>query len=380
MLTRFEIGQSMKKPRVVVFGVGMGIVSALMPHFKQEFDVVANIRPQMPRSKELLFLLLSARWPKSRWRRRWRYYVEKTPYAFKQTTLSAQRHLEELTGKYDFIITFGATHGLGRPNKPYIVFADFCRRLSSLNKHDEISHFRTAEEESTWLSLEGDVYRGAAHVFTGSSYVRNAMITHYKVEPERVTAIGFGAGLSFGERYEKHFDGRTILYVGKGDFEKKGGLILLEAFTLVRKTLPEARLHIVGQDRLPKIEGVVNEGILTNRQRLVDLMRSAHVLTLPSLTDRFGVVLIEAMAASTPCISSDYAAMPEVVGDAGLVVPCNDAPALATALATLLTNEDLSRRLGEIGRQRFETQYNWDVIWQTVSRIINRDVITSFDT
>ena len=333
----------------------------------------------MSRMKELFFLLISIRWPKSKWRRQWRYYVEKTPYAFRQTTLSAIRHLNALTGQYDFIITFGATHGLGQINVPYVVFADFCRRLSSRNQYDEISHFRNSREESDWLALEGDVYRGAAHVFTGSDYVRGAMIAHYNVTPNRVSAIGFGAGLAFGERYEKIFDGRTILYVGKGDFEKKGGLVLLDAFKLVREKLPDARLHIVGQNTIPSSDGVVNEGIITDRQHLVSLMRSAHVLTLPSLTDRFGVVLVEAMATSTPCVSSDYGAMPEVVGEAGLVVPCNDAPALANALLTLLTDKALSIKMGAVGRNRFETRYNWSTIWNTVSRTIYRDALNQSD-
>src|SRR5262249_32945394 len=155
--------------------------------------------------------------------------------------------------------------------------------------------------------------------------VKQALVKYYGIAPEKIVPIGFGAGIGFGEAYEKTFDGRTILYIGKGDFEKKGGLVLLKAFEQVRREIPDATLHVVGQDTLRAIPGLINHGFTKDRQKIVDLMRSAHVFTLPSLVDRFGIVLVEAMAASTPCVSSDYGALPEVVGDAGLIVPCDDA-------------------------------------------------------
>ncbi|MDB5564635.1 MAG: hypothetical protein JWP84_1201 [Tardiphaga sp.] len=355
------------KLRAIVFGGGIGMFPPLMQRLKSEFEIVATLDPTLPTYYKLACLLLSIRWPKDAWYRRWRHYVEKTPLAFRALTRRSSRLLAAYEGQYDIIVFMGAMYAPGlKVTKPILLFTDFCRRLSSQNPYDEISHFKNAREEARWLALEGGVYRSAARIFTGSGYVKNALVSCYRVAPEKVVAIGFGAGLGFGDAYEKSFDGRSILYIGKGDFEKKGGNVLMRAFEQVRREIPDAALHIVGQDGLPDTPGVVNHGFVRDRQKIVDLMRAAHVFALPSLVDRFGIVLVEAMAASTPCVASDYGAMPEVVGDAGLIAPCNDVDALATALLSILRDQNLARRLGASGRRRFEDKYNWDSIWKVV--------------
>jgi glycosyltransferase involved in cell wall biosynthesis len=154
--------------------------------------------------------------------------------------------------------------------------------------------------------------------------------------------------------------------IGKGDFEKKGGLVLLKAFERVRGKRPDAILHIVGQDRVPPTEGVINHGYMSDRNRIVTLMNEAHVFVLPSLVDRFGITLVEAMATGTPCVCSDYGAMPEIIGDAGLVAPAGDDELLADALLKILSDASLAKTLGSRGRKRYEDIYNWNRIWKVM--------------
>lgn len=358
-----------RKPRAVVCGGGIGMFPPLMQRFREEFEIVALLTPRIAPWYAWYCRLLALRYPRSAWYRKWRYYLEKTPAAFRLQTRDFSRQLDALEGRYDLILFFGAMFSPGPiGGKPLFVFSDSCRWLSSRNEHDEISHFRNARDAAEWFALEGQVYQSAARIFVGSDFVRDALIAHYGVAPEKALASGFGAGHSFGDPYQKVFDGKTIVYIGKGDFEKKGGVVLLKAFRTVRQALPEARLHIVGQDRLPAVEGVINHGFLRDRQRLVALMRSAHVFALPSLVDRNPISIIEAMSAATPCVASDYGAMPGMVGDAGIITPCNDADALAAALLKLLLDKDLARALGERGRRRFEERYNWDSVWQVIRR------------
>ena len=362
-----------KKFRAVVYGGGIGVFPPLMKRFQEEFEIVATLSPEMPRIFEWIFRLVSIRWPRNAWYRRWRHYLEKTPFAFRAYTRASAKLLRPLEGQYDLILFLGATFHPGVPvTKPLILITDSCRWLSAHNIHDEVSHFRSADEEVEWLVLEQEVYQSAARIFVGNSFVRDGLITHYGMDPTRVVVSGFGAGFGFGEPYNKKFDGRTILYIGKGDFEKKGGGVLLKAFKKVRHLRPDAVLHIVGQDRLPELPGVVNHGFVRDREKIVSLMRQAHVYTLPSLVDRNPITILEAMAAGTPCVASDYGAMPDLVGEAGLITPCNDVDNLAEALLTILNAPDLARTMGGHGRERYLKLYNWDVVWQ----IIRSEVIT----
>lgn len=356
-----------RKLRAVVFGGGIGMFPPLVERFRGEFEIVATLKPRIPAWYAWWFRLISVRWPRTAWYRKWRYYLEKTPSAFRLLTRDASRQLEALEGQYDVILFLGAMFAPGTERKkPLFVFTDSCRWLSSKNIHDEISHFHNARDESEWFALEGEVYRSASRIFVGSDFVRGALINHYEISPERAVISGFGAGALFGAPYEKVFDGKTILYIGKGDFEKKGGVLLMKAFEKVRAVLPQAELHIVGQDRLPTADGVISHGFVRDKNLLVGLMRSAHVFALPSLVDRNPISILEAMSAATPCIASDYGAMPGMVEDAGIIVPCKDADALATALLTILRDKNLARTMGERGRLRYENIYNWDSVWQII--------------
>jgi len=93
-------------------------------------------------------------------------------------------------------------------------------------------------------------------------------------------------------------------------------------------------------------------------EELVYLYNGAAALVLPSLYEGFGLVVVEAMACGVPVVCSDGGALPEVVGDAALMFPVGEAGALADALARILFDRDLARRLGEAGRVR-AAQFSW---------------------
>jgi len=93
-------------------------------------------------------------------------------------------------------------------------------------------------------------------------------------------------------------------------------------------------------------------------EEMVDLYNGAAALVLPSLYEGFGLVVVEAMACGVPVVCSDGGALPEVVGDAALMFPVGEAGALADALARILFDRDLARRLGEAGRVR-AAQFSW---------------------
>jgi glycosyltransferase involved in cell wall biosynthesis len=97
-------------------------------------------------------------------------------------------------------------------------------------------------------------------------------------------------------------------------------------------------------------------------------LAALDVLVLPSVTlppahkEQFGRVLVEAMAAGVAVVGSSSGAIPEVIGEAGLVVPEADPAALAAALDRLLGDPRLRESLVERGRQRVASQYAWPVL------------------
>jgi glycosyltransferase involved in cell wall biosynthesis len=103
-------------------------------------------------------------------------------------------------------------------------------------------------------------------------------------------------------------------------------------------------------------------------EHLPAFLKSLDVLVLPSVTilplhrEQFGRVLVEAMAAGVPVVGSTSGAIPEVIGDAGLVVPERDPAALASAIDMLLSDAALRQALVDRGRRRARTHFDWSVV------------------
>ncbi len=166
-------------------------------------------------------------------------------------------------------------------------------------------------------------------------------------------------------------------YIGfLGRLEAVKGLeCLVEAAAALRQP---ATVVIAGEgSHRQALARLVAERGLERRVRLVgglafeavpSFMRSLDVLVLPSVTilplhrEQFGRVLVEAMAAGVPVVGSSSGAIPEVVGDAGLVVPERDSAALGAALDRLLGDPRLRSELAERGRRRAAEHFDWSVV------------------
>ncbi|MFG2769942.1 glycosyltransferase family 4 protein [Streptomyces sp. NPDC048350] len=171
---------------------------------------------------------------------------------------------------------------------------------------------------------------------------------------------------------------RTIVFVGRLDRASpwKGVDVLLRAFALLASELPEARLRLVGGGDAAADHAALAEHLgITDRVEftgtvpgdvLLDAMRNAAVLVLPSLTaaESFGMVLVEAMACATPVVGSDAGGIPYVIADkiTGLIVPHGNPQALATACERVLRDGELADRLGAAGRQRAVERYAWPAL------------------
>jgi glycosyltransferase involved in cell wall biosynthesis len=363
------------KVLVVSTGGLSGIVPPIIENLRRDYGEVHVVCEWLPKALRYWLMLKSFRLPKSRWRRKWMHYLEKTPFAFKKRTEIVNNKISSSLHDIDFIVCFGALHTIDIPvERPMFLVCDSTRALSKQNEYDEQCHFEEIEGERLWMDMETLHYKKARKIFVGNGRVRDSLIQDYGIEPSKIVVTGFGAGLRESARIDKQFDSKTVLFIGKGDFEKKGGGILLDAFKKVTQRIPTAELHVVGQDRIPHVAGVTNHGFISDRDRLRELMVRANVFVLPSLVDRNPLTVIEAMAASTPCIVSDYGAMPELVGDAGYVVPRNQAGELADAISKLLTEPDTAKKMGERGRERYEQIYNWEKIWAQIAGEINAEL------
>jgi len=146
----------------------------------------------------------------------------------------------------------------------------------------------------------------------------------------------------------------TILCAADHTQPRKRVGLLVEAFALLRRRLPDARLvlsRVAGTPLAGRLPEGVTERDLDDRDALVAANREAWVAALPSVGEAFGLVLAEALACGTPVVGADTGAIPEVVDREGIgaLFTGDDPAALAAALETAV---DLARDPDTAGRCR----------------------------
>lgn len=213
----------------------------------------------------------------------------------------------------------------------------------------------------------------AAAIVPWSDWARRSLIDDYGVAAERIHIIPPGVQI---DRWavpprEVHSDPVRILFVG-GDFDRKGGSLLLEAW---RQHLRDrAELHLVTYSEISPEPGVyVYQGLQPNSPELHRLYAKADIFALPTLGDSLGIVLAEAGASGLPVVSTNMTGIPEVVwhGESGLLCPVGDVHALAAALSQLIDNPELRRSMGmrarEIITKNFDGRKNTQRLTQLLS-------------
>jgi glycosyltransferase involved in cell wall biosynthesis len=233
-------------------------------------------------------------------------------------------------------------------------------------QYDELGMFYKHEQGPAWLEtlkwrLNRDCFASARRLVAWSEWTKRGLVQGYGVPADKITVIPPGVNVHEWRRPTPrvpHAGPVKILFVG-GDLERKGGLVLLEAFRALRHLGLE--LHLVTKDRLPPEPGVfIYNSLEANSQPLKDLYHTCDIFALPTLGDCLPMVLSEAGASGMAIISTNVAAIPEFVrnGETGLTVPVGDADSLTQALRDLATNPAFRMVLGERAKAHASRHYD----------------------
>jgi len=173
------------------------------------------------------------------------------------------------------------------------------------------------------------------------------------------------------------FELQTPLILGVGTLESRKNLVrLVQAFDKIRREHGGPRmLALAGPNgwRYEEVYEIVNRLGLKNEVRflghvsdleLVFLYSIADIVAIPSLSEGIGLAVLEAMACGAPVVCSNTGALPEVAGDAALLVNPSDTDALATMLLRLLRNPKLRALLSKKGQAQ-AAKYTWEACAQT---------------
>jgi glycosyltransferase involved in cell wall biosynthesis len=252
--------------------------------------------------------------------------------------------------------------------------------------HDiSYEHFPNYFSKIEWLRNKILITRSIkkyARIITVSEFSKNDLVQTYGINPQKIAVTYNGLGNSFRvlEKTDQHLKifkkfgigGKYILFVGRIDARKNlSGLI--KSFIILKNfyKIPHQLVIAGGKSFLPReirrqldLDKVnyKNEIIFTGylpEEELPVFYNYADVFVYPSLYEGFGLPVLEAMACGCPVVASNVASIPEVLGEAGILVTPTDIDELATAIYRVISDNNLRRQLSQAGLAR-AALFSWE--------------------
>ena len=216
--------------------------------------------------------------------------------------------------------------------------------------------------------MQSIVSKRLDHIVTVSEDSKRMNYVDFGVPLEKQTVVYNGIDTGIFRPVKVAKNKRDIIFVGNIEDGKKGFVYLLKAMKLMKSDVrlvvvdggaPHRRITNMLIDRLDLRHRVHFAGTASTDE-LVKLYSQSAIAAVPSVYEGFGFPAGEAMACGIPVISSDGGALPEVVGNAGVVVPARDEAALAEAIDSLFNDRKRMKELGAAGLERIKNEFRWE--------------------
>ena len=221
----------------------------------------------------------------------------------------------------------------------------------------------------------------AFKVIYSSEWVKNRAVEVYKINPNKIDVVEFGANIPTPTDYSINInmDVCRLVFIGK-DWVRKGGDRMLQIYkTLKRKGFP-CTLTIIGsipedqeKDDDLTIIPCLDKSKEEDLKKLGDILSESHFLVLPTRFDAFGIVFCEASAFALPSIAADVGGVSQVVKDGrnGYLLPADATAAdYAEKIKAVFNDKENYFKLRASARNEFETRLNWNVWGEKVNRIL----------
>lgn len=222
----------------------------------------------------------------------------------------------------------------------------------------------------SFLYMQMKVARQLDPVIVVSDSTKRDVVRDFGVSTEHMHTVHHGINHEqFYPMPEVARKTNRLIACASADVPLKGLIYLIRAYASLLKDRPDLELMVIGRlregqtdkelkalgikDKVKFVSGVSDD-------ELTRLYAQATIAISPSVYEGFGFPAGEAMSCGMPVIATDGGSLPEVVGDAGVIVPHSNPPALAKAIADLLDDPERQHRLAAASRERILKHFKWE--------------------
>lgn len=263
------------------------------------------------------------------------------------------------------------------PNQHFARYAVFLNRPFIVTVHDLARCYfdfdRESVSEKMLLNLDKRYIKRANQVIAVSESTKSDLVNYLKIPESKISVIYNGVDHNVFKPYHVRLHYRQyILYVGSERRRKNLGR-LFESFAVLKREFPDLMLVKIGspgrykefrRDTLKALSrlGITEDVIFVGHISELDLAyyySSAALLAYPSLHEGFGLPPLEAMACGCPVVTSNTSSLPEVVGEAGIMVNPYDTRSLVQAMRQVLTDSELRDSMVRKGLEQSK-KFSWE--------------------
>ena len=277
------------------------------------------------------------------------------------------------------------SYGIGRLAKKVMPTIATIHHPITVDRQEEYNVAKTLRQKFrvyrwySFINMQLKVAQSFSHIITVSAFTKKDISKEFGLDENKFRVVHNGIKNEFfypkqnGPRPEN-----SLIVTNSADTPLKGLNFLLEAVARIRTKQP-IRLTVIGQ---PKKDGIIENLVaklgvsdivhFTGRienEAFADYYAKATIAVVPSLYEGFGIPAAEAMACGVPLISTSGGALPEVVGDAGVIVPPADAKALAEAIERLLNAPEERKKYAQAGLKRVHSVFSWKKAAEEVAEV-----------
>lgn len=233
----------------------------------------------------------------------------------------------------------------------------------------------------------------AKRIIAVSEYTKQDVVQHYGIDPDKIDVVYNGAHkeykpLSYDEKEavkEQYTNGEEFFLFTGALHPRKNIINLLKAFVkFKRRQRSKLKLVIVGRlawqydeiakakELMPFKEDVIWTGYMEVNE-LARITASAYALVYPSLFEGFGIPIVEAMTCDVPVIVSNTSSMPEVGGDAALLVDPTNVDDIAEKMMLIYKDENLRDRMiaaAKIQKLQFDWAKSAEGVWTSLMKCV----------
>ncbi len=297
------------------------------------------------------------------------HYFYGTTYLFKRLSKILKIYNKEVS--YNFIFQLQGMCDSSYKGIPNFIYTDHTN-LNNLNYPaiNKSLYLRSG----MYIKLEKQAYENTKLIFVMSKNIKKSLIDQYGINPEKIKLVFTGCNTDIPKNIDDNkYYNKNILFVGK-DWKRKGGPLLIRAFKIVQKTIPDATLTIIGCNPKIKLAGCNILGKVP-LQEVAYFFDKASVFCMPTTREPFGIVFIEAMFNRLPVVTNNIGAIPDfIVSNENGYILDNDEYEYAKNLIFLLNNPDICKKFGDKSYNIVREKYTWDNVGNLLSKYINEAI------